>query len=99
MLTNGSVQRRKLWLEVIEDKQHRLKHGYYCTRQPDDDERSNNIAPLQARESEALFFAQQEPWKDSTHRSRFGTVNLVHTLSALLVQVINDSCVRLGSFL
>ncbi|KAJ7468099.1 P-loop containing nucleoside triphosphate hydrolase protein [Mycena latifolia] len=89
MLSTGSKV-RDLWLDVIEGRKHRLLHGYYCTRQPDDDERSNNITPAQARRAEASFFAQTAPWSTSTYKNHFGTDNLVATLSTLLVQIIND---------
>jgi hypothetical protein len=98
ILTAGSTLTRNLWLEVIEGKRHPLKHGYYCTRQPDDDERAKNITPSDARKSEAMFFVQNEPWKGSEYRSRFGAVNLVNMLSTLLVQIINESFVGLLRF-
>jgi hypothetical protein len=91
MLSSGSNV-RDLWLDVIEGRKHPLHHGYYCTRQPDDDERSNNITPMQARHAEANFFLGTAPWSTSTHRDRFETNNLVSTLSTLLVQIINDRC-------
>ncbi|KAJ6582935.1 P-loop containing nucleoside triphosphate hydrolase protein [Mycena vulgaris] len=89
MLSAGSKV-RDLWLDVIEGRKHVLHHGYYCTRQPDDDERNNNITPAQARRAEGGFFAKTAPWSTSTHKDRFGTDNLVSTLSTLLVQIIND---------
>ncbi|KAJ7629835.1 P-loop containing nucleoside triphosphate hydrolase protein [Mycena rosella] len=89
MLSSGSKV-RDLWLDVIEGRKHQLLHGYYCTRQPDDDERSRNITPAQARRAEGHFFATTTPWSTSTYKERFGTDNLVSTLSTLLVQIIND---------
>ncbi|KAJ7108734.1 P-loop containing nucleoside triphosphate hydrolase protein [Mycena epipterygia] len=89
MLSTGSKV-RDLWLDVIEGRKHALHHGYYCTRQPDDDERNNKITPAQARRAEVAFFAKTAPWSTSTHKDRFGTDNLVSTLSTLLVQIIND---------
>ncbi|KAJ7735808.1 P-loop containing nucleoside triphosphate hydrolase protein [Mycena metata] len=89
LLSTGSKV-RDLWLDVIEGRKHVLHHGYYCTRQPDDDERSRNISSTQARRAENEFFAETAPWSTSTQRDRFGTENLVSTLSTLLVQIIND---------
>ncbi|KAJ6557932.1 P-loop containing nucleoside triphosphate hydrolase protein [Mycena capillaripes] len=89
MLTVGSKM-RDLWLDVIEGRKHVLLHGYYCTRQPDDDERAKNITPAQARRAETNFFGTTAPWSTSSHKDRFGTENLVSTLSTLLVQIIND---------
>ncbi|KAJ3998695.1 P-loop containing nucleoside triphosphate hydrolase protein [Lentinula boryana] len=91
MLTTGSTKVARLWLDVLEDRRHPLRHGYYCTRQPDDDERSAGIAQKQAREAEEKFFKTTVPWCQSTSPTRFGTQNLVCTLSRLLVQVINDN--------
>ncbi|KAJ6614595.1 P-loop containing nucleoside triphosphate hydrolase protein [Mycena sp. CBHHK59/15] len=90
MLSAGSTKARDLWLDVIEGRRHTLHHGYYCTRQPDDAERSNAVTPTQARRAEAVFFAETAPWSTSSHKGRFGTDNLVSTLSTLLVQIIND---------
>ncbi|KAJ3981520.1 P-loop containing nucleoside triphosphate hydrolase protein [Lentinula detonsa] len=91
MLTTGSTKVARLWLDVLEDRRHPLRHGYYCTRRPDDDERSAGIAQKQAREAEEKFFKTTIPWCQSTSPTRFGTQNLVFTLSRLLVQVINDN--------
>ncbi|KAJ7143314.1 P-loop containing nucleoside triphosphate hydrolase protein [Mycena crocata] len=89
MLSAGSKV-RDLWLDVIEGRKHPLHRGYYCTRQPDDEERSNNITAAQARRLEAKFFAETSPWSTTALKDRFGTENLVSTLSTLLVQIIND---------
>ncbi|KAI0066060.1 P-loop containing nucleoside triphosphate hydrolase protein [Artomyces pyxidatus] len=82
---------RNLWLEVIEGRRRPLLHGYYCTRQPDDDERERGISPTEARQAEAAYFDQNAPWSTSTHKHRFGIKNLAATLSPLLEKVIKDS--------
>ncbi|KAF7351392.1 hypothetical protein MSAN_01570900 [Mycena sanguinolenta] len=89
ILSTGSNMRDQ-WLDVIEGRRHPLNHGYFCTRQPDDDERNNKITPAQARRAEINFFSATAPWSTTTHKDRFGTENLVATLSALLIQIIND---------
>ncbi|KAJ6487722.1 P-loop containing nucleoside triphosphate hydrolase protein [Mycena sanguinolenta] len=89
ILSTGSNMRDQ-WLDVIEGRKHPLNHGYFCTRQPDDDERNNKITPVQARRAESNFFSATAPWSTTTHKDRFGTENLVTTLSALLIQIIND---------
>ncbi|KAF8162470.1 P-loop containing nucleoside triphosphate hydrolase protein [Mycena galopus ATCC 62051] len=89
MLSTGSNV-RNLWLDVIEGRKHPLMHGYFCTRQPDDDERGRNITANQARLAETDFFTTTAPWSTATQKDRFGTDNLVATLSTLLVQIIND---------
>ncbi|KAJ7037326.1 P-loop containing nucleoside triphosphate hydrolase protein [Mycena alexandri] len=89
MLSVGSKV-RDLWLDVIEGRKHILMHGYFCTRQPDDDERAKNITPAQARRAETTFFAETTPWSTTKYKERFGTENLVSSLSTILVQIIND---------
>jgi hypothetical protein len=93
MLSTGSNV-RDLWMEVIEGRRHPLMHGYFCTRQPDDDERSRNITTAQARRTETIFFAGTAPWSTTERKDRFGTENLVSTLSTLLVQIINERWVN-----
>jgi GTP-binding protein EngB required for normal cell division len=90
-LTAGNRKSKQLWLEVIEGSRHPLKHGYFCTRQPDEDERFRGITFEEARQREMEFFEQNEPWRDSSQPGRFGTVNLSKRLSELLMQIIDDS--------
>ena len=90
-LTAGSTKARSLWLEVLEGRRHPLRHGYYCTRQPDDDERTRGISGVDARAAELSFFQSTAPWSSSSHQHRFGTANLVQNLSALLTQIIRES--------
>lgn len=89
-LPSGATKARELWLDVIEGRRHSLKHGYFCTRQPDDADRANAISPKQARVAEAQFFAKTAPWATSTQQQRFGTNNLVETLSRLLTNLIDS---------
>src|SRR6202044_3860579 len=97
MLTIGSTKARDLWLDVIEGRRHSLTHGYYCTRQPDDAERSAGITSANARIAESKYFHGTSPWSTSAHKHRFGMNNLISTLSALLVQIIKDTYVILYS--
>ncbi|CAL1698678.1 unnamed protein product [Somion occarium] len=94
-LTEGAIKMRNLWLDIIEGHRHTLKHGYYCTRQPDDDERQRGITSTGARAAEEDFFSQVAPWSLSSHRHRFGTRNLVENLGILLSNVINESLPKL----
>ncbi|KDQ60446.1 hypothetical protein JAAARDRAFT_191825 [Jaapia argillacea MUCL 33604] len=95
MLSSGATKSRELWLDIIEGRRHSLSHGYYCTRQPDDVERARGISAAEARDAEAAYFSQTSPWATATHQHRFGTTNLVVTLSKLLTQIINDSLPKL----
>ncbi|KDQ60443.1 hypothetical protein JAAARDRAFT_125646, partial [Jaapia argillacea MUCL 33604] len=93
----GSTKLRAGWLDVIEGRKDRLHHGYFCTRQPDDAERDEGISRADARSAEARFFAETSPWSASTHQTRFGTDNLVKSLSKLLTQLISDRLPKLQS--
>ncbi|KAH0580123.1 hypothetical protein H2248_002929 [Termitomyces sp. 'cryptogamus'] len=95
MLTSGSTKAREIWLDVIEGRRHPLVHGYYCTRQPDDVERADNITPETARAAEAKFFSSTTPWSTSKYENRFGTDHLISSLSKLLVGIINDTLPRI----
>ena len=82
-----------MWLDVLEGRRHPLKHGYYCTRQPDDDRRLAGITRAEARAAEAEFFRTTAPWSSSSVPNRFGTANLVKNISELLTKIISDSSV------
>ncbi|KAA1467036.1 P-loop containing nucleoside triphosphate hydrolase protein [Dentipellis sp. KUC8613] len=82
---------RDLYLSVIEGHSRTLLHGYFCTRQPDDDDREGGLTHAEAREIEAHYFATERPWCDSQHKHRFGIKNLVATLSPLLEKIIRIS--------
>ncbi|TCD63212.1 hypothetical protein EIP91_005824 [Steccherinum ochraceum] len=96
-LTVGATKARGIWLDVIEGRRSQLRHGYYCTRQPDDDERTNGITAEQARKAEADFFARTSPWSSTAHPERFGTRNLIASLSKLLSGIIDDTLPKLQS--
>ncbi|KAE9397409.1 P-loop containing nucleoside triphosphate hydrolase protein [Gymnopus androsaceus JB14] len=91
MLGTGSTKAASLWLDVLEDRRHPLMHGYYCTRQPNDDERCAGIDADEARATEEKFFKTTTPWSKSTSPLRFGIKNLISSLSRLLVQIIDDN--------
>ena len=91
----GATKARDLWLEVIEGRRFPLRHGYYCTRQPDDEERANGITTSQARAAEQEFFSKTLPWSRSAQQNRFGTNQLISSLSKLLSQVIDDTYVTI----
>lgn len=93
MLPSGSTKALQLWLDIIEGRAHNLNHGYYCTLQPNDDQRSKSISSADARAAEKLFFQITLPWSRSTQLQRFGTGNLIAALSRLLVSVIDKTYV------
>ena len=93
-LPTGATKSRELWLDIIEGRSRPLTHGYYCTRQPDDEERSRCITAAQARVAEMNFFKNTAPWSRSKEPRRFGTNQLVLSLSKLLTQIIYETYVR-----
>lgn len=94
-LPSGASKSRDLWLDVIEGRRFPLKHGYYCTRQPDDDERMNGITTENARNVEQNFFQATRPWSRSSQPYRFGTSNLIKSLSKHLSRIIDERFVYL----
>ncbi|KAF7979740.1 hypothetical protein HWV62_41114 [Athelia sp. TMB] len=97
LLSAGSTKSREIWLDVMEGRRHQLTHGYYCTRQPDDADRTRKITAARAREAETEFFSKTSPWSTTAEQRRLGTRNLVATLSKLLVEIIDRSLPKLLS--
>lgn len=87
----GSIKAKDLWLDIMEGRSqaHYLRHGYYCTRQPDDADRAAGIMPSEAREAEARFFMNTAPWNTCVQQGRLGTTNLVKYMSSILTEIIN----------
>jgi hypothetical protein len=88
LLSKGSTKSQELWLDVLEGRRYPLTHGYYCTRQPDDADRTRGISSADARIAEINYFEVTPPWSTSVEQDRLGTHNLVSTLSNLLVSII-----------
>ncbi|KAA1467041.1 hypothetical protein DENSPDRAFT_66992 [Dentipellis sp. KUC8613] len=82
---------RDLYLNIIEGHSRTLLHGYFCTKQLDDDDREKGLTHAEAREIEMQYFATEKPWCDSQAKNRFGIKNLVATLSPLLERIIRTS--------
>ncbi|EKM52205.1 uncharacterized protein PHACADRAFT_198273 [Phanerochaete carnosa HHB-10118-sp] len=62
---------------------------------PDDDERAKGITNAQARDAEMAFFRHNAPWSTSSQKYRFGTAQLVASLSKVLTKVIYDTMPKL----
>ncbi|PBK68045.1 hypothetical protein ARMSODRAFT_292786 [Armillaria solidipes] len=92
MLTVGASGARQKWREIIlgQDEKHKLKHGYYCVRLPDDDERKRKISRDESQALAKVYFEKNSPWKEFLDRSRFGIPALVHDISRLLVKLIEN---------
>ena len=87
---------REMWLDVLEGRDHQLKHGYYCSRQPNDDERREGITQAGARSAEIEFFETTAPWSTSNAKNRLGTSNLIKAVSDLLPAMIKELYVSLA---
>ncbi|KAK0476319.1 P-loop containing nucleoside triphosphate hydrolase protein [Armillaria novae-zelandiae] len=92
MLTVGASGARQKWRDIIlgQEEKHKLKHGYYCVRLPDDDERRRKISRNESQALAKLYFENNSPWKEFVDRSRFGIPSLVHDISRLLVRLIEN---------
>lgn len=88
MLTDGAVNARQLWLDVIEGRQHKLRHGYYCVRLPDDAQRAQGLSRSELQSIAKNYFNTTSPWSGVTDRGRFGIPAFVTDISVLLVNHI-----------
>lgn len=80
---------RKRWQNVIEGREHKLKHGYYCVRLPDDEERTRKVTRADSVNTATEFFNNTPPW-NTMDRNRFGIPNLVTDISRLLANLIEN---------
>jgi hypothetical protein len=87
-LTQGATGSRRKWKAILEGQGHELKHGYYCVRLPDDDERSRNISRAESLSIATQFFDRTEPWNTIANPNRLGIANLVSDISYILVGLI-----------
>ena len=88
MLGDGAVNAKKLWLDVIKGRQHKLKHGYYCVRLPNDAQRAQRLSRSALQRMAADYFDTTPPWSEVTDRGRFGIPGFVSDISVLLVNHI-----------
>ncbi|KAF8246742.1 hypothetical protein K440DRAFT_601938 [Wilcoxina mikolae CBS 423.85] len=78
------------WINILRGHSHRLRHGYFVTKQPNQDALNKGIDNLTARRQEAEFFRNTPPWNRELRdlRDRFGTPKLAHYLSKELGKLI-----------
>ena len=95
MLGDGAVNAKQFWLDVIEGRQHPLKHGYYCVRLPDDAQRAQRLSRSALQRVAAEYFDANSPWSGVTNRGRFGIPAFVTDISVLLVNHIKRAYVAL----
>jgi hypothetical protein len=72
----------------LENKAHRLHHGYYATRLPATKEMGQSWEAT--RSIEKKFFQSTQPW-NKVDRKRTGVENLVFALSVRLTQMIEET--------
>ncbi|EIN04192.1 hypothetical protein PUNSTDRAFT_146674 [Punctularia strigosozonata HHB-11173 SS5] len=96
-LTKGATSARQKWKAVLEGTAHPLKHGYYCVRLPDDDERNRGIGRDEAEKIASEFFDSTDPWDEiiGNQRTRFGVPNFIFNMSNLLMGVIESALPKL----
>ncbi|KAG8216434.1 P-loop containing nucleoside triphosphate hydrolase protein [Butyriboletus roseoflavus] len=95
MLGDGAVNARQSWLDVIEGRQHPLKHGYYCVRLPDDAQRAQRMSRSALQHIAAEYFDTTLPWSGVTNRGRFGIPAFMKDISDLLVNHIRRAIPQL----
>ncbi|KAG1830238.1 P-loop containing nucleoside triphosphate hydrolase protein [Suillus variegatus] len=93
----GAINQRKRWVEIIEGRSedHKLRHGFYCVRLPDDAERSQRLSRAELQRRAAEYFDTMSPWNGVTDRHRFGIPGFVSDVSRLLIQLIEEALPRL----
>lgn len=90
LLISGLTNARTAWKAVLEGRSHQTRHGYFCVRLPDDEERKGGIKQVKLNRLADEFFNNASPWNEISDRSRFGIPNLVRYTSDLLIQLIHD---------
>jgi hypothetical protein len=89
----GAAGKRQMWKDLLQGQgkpTDTLKHGYYCVRLPDDDERARKISRTESQKFSADFFDNTSPWSSISERNRFGIPNFVFDISQLLVRLIES---------
>jgi hypothetical protein len=76
------------WINILENRTHKLHHGYYVTRLPATKEMGQSWK--KTRETEENFFTSHEVWCKVDKR-RTGTQNLARAGSMLLIQMIEET--------
>ena len=91
--STGVISARQRWKQVLEGRLHPLKHGYYCIRLPDDDERSRNPTRASSQQLALYFFESTSRWDEIPDRNRLGGPGFISDISTLLISLIEDAYV------
>ncbi|KAF7974104.1 hypothetical protein HWV62_13427 [Athelia sp. TMB] len=93
----GGSTARDNWVKVLQGKEHVLKHGYYCVRLPDDDERRRNLSRASSQQASMDFFQRTLPWAQITgaDRRRLGIPGFISDVSRLLISMTERALPKL----
>jgi hypothetical protein len=85
------------WLPFICGEKERLKHNWFCVKQPSSNDLKSDLTWSMARKMETDFFASKAPWSelDGAYQPYLRTRNLVDRLSSVLSALISKRSVRL----
>ncbi|KAF9264314.1 P-loop containing nucleoside triphosphate hydrolase protein [Marasmius fiardii PR-910] len=89
LVGSGNTGDQERCKRLLEGKQDRLVHGYYCVRLPDDRQRKLGTEAFEREVKD--YFDTVKPWSEVTARERFGVENLVNYLSKLLADLIESN--------
>ncbi|KAG8813026.1 hypothetical protein FRC19_002720 [Serendipita sp. 401] len=78
------------WLALLENKEERFKHGWYCVKQANLEQLEGGITWEDARKNERSFFDKKAPWSqlDERIRLRLGTSALTNAVHNILFDLI-----------
>lgn len=96
MLTRGATSARQRWKDILEgtSERHAQKHGFFCVRLADDEERKQNLSRAESDRKTYDFFTTTEPWNQVIAKlpGCFGIPVFVSYISRLLTDLI-EACI------
>ncbi|KAJ8090250.1 hypothetical protein PM082_018846 [Marasmius tenuissimus] len=88
----GDTGAQRRWKKILDGEDSKLKHGYYCVRLPNDEDRKMDSQAFLTKVEDCY---NAPPWSDVASRNVFGVQNLVSSLSKLLVDLIESNLPKL----
>ncbi|KAL0066769.1 hypothetical protein AAF712_006160 [Marasmius tenuissimus] len=88
----GDTGAQRRWKKILDGEGSKLKHGYYCVRLPNDEDRKMDSQAFLTKVEDCY---NSPPWSDVANRNAFGVQNLVSSLSKLLVDLIESNLPKL----
>lgn len=83
------------WIKILRNLEHKIRYGYYMTRQLTTDQVKNGMTWEEGRTQEREFFEHKKPWCEE-RKERLGTERLVNALSGILQTMISERCIILS---